>query len=174
MVTLLQIMGWLMLASLLGIGGGNGFIPVVQSQWVSTGHLDPAFFAWAIALGQLTPGPKVGFIAGVGYALRGWPGAVAAVLATVVPTTVSCTLLSVGMERFRPLIRQVAVPGAFVIAGMIAATGWRMTLPMASGLPAVAAVAAIAYATGWRDLDPIWVAGGSVVAGIAWALWAAG
>lgn len=170
MVTLPEMLGWLMLASLMGIGGGNGFIPAIQSQWVSAGYLDPAFFAWTIALGQLTPGPKVGFVAGVGYVLRGLPGAAVAVIATVIPTAVSCTALSLGMNRFRPLIRRIGVPGAFVVAGMIAATGWRMAAPTAPGLPEVAAITAVTYLIGWRDLDPVWVAGGSVATGLVWAL----
>lgn len=169
-VSLLEILGLFMLASLLGIGGGNGFIPIIQSRWVSAGYLDPGLFAWVIALGHLTPGPKVGFVAGVGYYLRGAAGAATAVISTVIPTVVTCAALSMGMERFRPAIRRIGTPGSFVVAGMIAATGWGMVVPIGPGPLEVAVIAVITYLTGWRDLDPVWVVVGAVGVGLLWRI----
>ena len=68
------------LSSLFSIGGGNGPAAVIQDRWVGTGALDPGLFAWALALGYLSPGPKAGFLAGVGYYVHGVTGAVAAIV----------------------------------------------------------------------------------------------
>ncbi len=161
-VSLLEIVLMLCLGSMLSIGGGNGFVAIMQSRWVTPGHLDPALFAWVIALGHLTPGPKAGFIAGVGYYLRGLPGALAATLGILIPSCLSSGAVAYGMDRFRPVINRISPPASFVVSGLIAATAWETAVPMSLGVPEVMAVAAVAYLVGRRDMDPVWAVLGAV------------
>jgi chromate transporter len=43
------------LSSFFSLGGGNGAVAVIQSQWIEPGVMDPGLFAWAFALGHLVP-----------------------------------------------------------------------------------------------------------------------
>lgn len=165
-VGLLEVAGLVMLASVLGVGGGNGFIPVIQTHWVATGRLDPSLFAWAIALGQLTPGPKVGFVAGVGYYLRGLPGAAAALVSVVVPTVVASAAVSVGLRRLRPVLERASLPGSFVIAGLLGASAWGMAAPLSPSAIEVGAAGAVAFLIGERDVDPVWAVLGALAVGL--------
>lgn len=82
------------LGGLAAVGGANGLVAVMQHQWVRTGVVDADAFAWVFAVSYLFPGPRAGFVAGVGYLLRGLPGAAAAVAGVALPacvTSAPCT-----------------------------------------------------------------------------------
>src|SRR4051812_44731904 len=93
-VSLVQVVLVVLLGNLFSLGGGNGPIAIVQSQWVGGGQLAASQFAWILALSYISPGPKAGFLSGVGYVLQGLPGAAAAILATVIPTCVAAAAVT--------------------------------------------------------------------------------
>lgn len=165
-----EIMGVVLLSCLFSLGGGNGPLAVIQDRWVSKGVLDPALFAWAIALGYLSPGPKACFVSGVGYFLHGVPGAVAAIAGLLIPTWVGSAGVAYGYRRLAPLIEAISLPAGFVIAGMIAAAAWDMAGPMALGAVDIVAAGMVAVAVAWRNLAPAIVVLGAALAGLAWSL----
>lgn len=170
-VSLAEILGVVLVSSLFSLGGGNGPIAVVQSQWVETGRLDPGLFAWVIALGYLSPGPKAGFLSGLGYYLQGFPGAIAAVLGIIIPACVASASVTHIFGRLRPLIARIRLPASFVIAGMIAAAAWGTAAPMKLTVPELLAVAVVAVLVGWRHVEPLWVVLGAAAIGVlAWLL----
>lgn len=169
-VGLLEILGVVLLSCLFSLGGGNGPLAVIHERWVSKGVLDPALFAWAIALGYLSPGPKAAFVSGVGYYLHGVPGAAAAVAGLMIPTWIGSAAVSYGYGKLAPLIKAISLPAGFVIAGMIAAAAWDMGGPMNLGTVEIAAASTVAVAVGWRNLEPVIVVLGAALAGLVWSL----
>jgi chromate transporter len=75
--------------ALFSWGGGPASLALMQRESVAAGWITPAEFADAVALGNAIPGPIAPQVSAyVGYRLAGTPGAVAAAVGTVVPTTV--------------------------------------------------------------------------------------
>lgn len=169
-VSLVQVFVVILLSSLFSLGGGNGTTAVIQSQWVQPGHLDPGLFAWVIALSHLTPGPKAGFLSGVGYYLHGLPGAVAAVVAIIIPTCISAAGATYLLGRLQPIIMRIRLTAGFIIAGMIAAAAWGTAAPMKLNFFELLAVAGVAVLVGWRNLDPLFVILGGAAVGLLWWL----
>ncbi|HEY4074139.1 MAG TPA: chromate transporter [Herbaspirillum sp.] len=167
-VGLAQIFIVVFLSSLFSIGGGNGATAVIQDRWVGHGLLDAGLFSWSIALSYLSPGPKCGFLAAVGYYMYGVPGACAAILGIAIPTCFGAAAVSYAFRKIEPVIKFIALPACFVVAGMIAAAAWDMAAPMHLNAYEIAAIVAIAVLVGWRNLDPVIVVLGSAAAGLGW------
>lgn len=129
-VALVEIFAVIALSALFSFGGGNGQIPVIQGRWVDAGMLEPGLFSFALAVTYLTPGPKAGFIAAVGYYLAGIPGAVAAVLGLVAPTCLGAGAVNRAMGWMERIIAHVKPSSGFIIAALIAAAAWGTAVPM--------------------------------------------
>jgi chromate transporter len=169
-VDLLEIVWVILLSSIFSLGGGNGPIAVIQNQWVEPGILDPSLFAWVLALSYLTPGPKAGFLSGIGYYLGGLWGALAAVVGIVIPTCIGASGVSYGMKRLKPIITRIALPAGFIIAGMIIAAAWSMAQPMNLSFLEMIAVGVVALLVGWKNVQPVSVVLGSAGVGLVWWL----
>jgi chromate transporter len=71
----------------LSYGGGFVIVPLMQHDAVSTYHwMTNAQFLYAVALGQVTPGPVVQTVAVVGYAASGIGGGLLAALVAFTPS----------------------------------------------------------------------------------------
>lgn len=158
----------MLLGAVASFGGGPGPMAVIQGTWVESGRLDAALFAWVIALSHVTPGPKAGFIAGIGYYLQGFPGAVAAMTGVLLPTWVGAAVAARGLDRFRRMLDRLKGAGLFVVAGLMAGTALGTALPMSLNGLEVAAVILVAWLVGWRGADPLWVVLASVGIGLGW------
>ncbi len=165
-VGLAEVLIVVALSSLFSIGGGNGPLAIIQDRWVATGLLTPPLFAWAIALGHLSPGPKSGFLAGIGYYMAGLPGAVAAVVGIILPTCLACVGVSRAFRRLEPVIRRASLPAAFVVAGMITAAAWELARPMELSAIEILGVILVAVLTGWRNAEPAFVVLGAAGLGL--------
>lgn len=170
---LLEIFFFIAMSSLFSFGGGNGQIPVVQGRWVEPGMLSPGGFSMALALSYLTPGPKAGFIAGVGYYLAGFPGAVVAVLGLALPTCLGAAAVSAASDRLRRLVQTVVPSSGYVLAALIAAAAWGTAEPMDLGPVEMLGVAVVAVLVAWRSVSPLALVGGALGIGAVWTLLAA-
>lgn len=114
-------------------GGGNATIAVMHRELLEKrGWIDNDTFTLCFALARLTPGTNVlAFFTGVGWRMRGLPGAIIALLAATIP----CTLILVAATALfsswqdNPWVRS-AISGA--IAGAIAITlrtAWTIAEP---------------------------------------------
>lgn len=169
-VGLVEVFLVILLSSLFSIGGGNGPVAVIQDYWVTPGLLDASLFAWALALGYLSPGPKAGFLAGIGYYVYGLPGALAAVVGILTPTCIGAAAVTYWFNRLQPVINRISLPAGFVIAGMITAAAWSLALPMELTMPELAAAAVVAILVGWRNLEPAVIVLGSAAVGLLWSV----
>ena len=89
---LVEILAVIAFSTLFSLGGGNGQLAIIQDHWVDPGLLSPALFAWAYAIGNFVPGPKCSFVAGIGYFLAGFPGAIACLVGISIPTVLGASL----------------------------------------------------------------------------------
>lgn len=170
-VGLTEVFLVILVSTLFSIGGGNGPLAVIQDSWVSPGLLDPGLFAWAIALGHLTPGPSAGFLAGVGYYMYGIPGALAACAGVVVPTSIGAAAVTHWFGKLQPLIKRISLPAGFVVAGMITAAAVDMAIPMGLTPLEIAGVGLVGILVGWRKVPAAGVVLGSAALGLmSWLL----
>lgn len=162
---IVEILLVVVLSSLFSIGGGNGMIPLIQGRWVDTGRLAPELFSFALALSYLTPGPRAGFLAAIGYYLAGIPGAVAAVVGILVPTCLGAGAVSAALDRIQGVVRRLTPSTGFVMAGLIAATAWGTARPLELEPVEVATVVGVTALVAWREIDPVWVVLAALVVG---------
>lgn len=111
-------------------GGGPASLGLMQRETVNAGWVTPEEFADNIAISNSLPGPTAPQASAfVGYKLAGWPGAVAATLGTVLPTTLLMLVIIIAFfEAVKDNIYlKAAVQGVrpFVV-GLLAWTAYQM------------------------------------------------
>ena len=114
-------------------GGGSATTAVLRDElvvrrgWMTTFNVDLSF-----ALSRLTPGTNLlAFCTAVGWLLRGWSGAVVALVAGSVPSSLFAVLFTALYEYWsaNPFVR-VALHGALAAAvGVMIITGWTLVRP---------------------------------------------
>lgn len=158
--------------SLLSIGGAMSTAPEMQRYFVvERGWIGEADFTTAIALAQAAPGPNVLFVPVLGFQAAGLPGAAAALVGILLPST----LLSLGVSRWgatrreTPLVRAFTAGLAPVTVGLTFAAGWLLALPFigdpAHRLGALALIAFTALVTLKTKLAPMWMIAVGAAAG---------
>jgi chromate transporter len=165
-VGVIQIFFVIFFSSLLSIGGGNGPTTIIQSQWVDHGILDPGLFTWVIALSYLTPGPKSGYLSGIGYFMAGYPGVIASLAGIIIPTCLGAAAVSYELKRLQPIIKKISVSAGFIIAAMIFHTAWGTALPLNLGGWDWFGVAVVFILIVWRNIPAVWVVLGSAAIGL--------
>jgi chromate transporter len=129
-------------------GGGFVIIPLMQADAVGRYHwMTGAQFLYAVALGQITPGPVVHTVAVVGYAAAGVGGALLAALLAFAPSFVFVLL---GAGRFDRL-RANATAQAFLTGAAPAAIGAiaGSAVPLALAITHLWQVGVLAIAALW-------------------------
>ena len=169
-VGVLEIFLLMLFSALFSFGGGSGAIPLIQGRWVEPGHLSPELFSFSLALTYLAPGPRAGFLAGVGYYLAGLPGAAAAMLGVLVPTVAGAGAVSMALGRMQRILRRLKPSSGFVIAGLIAGAAWGLAAPLDLLPVEMLAVAAVAVVVAWRDAEPLKVVLAALAVGLVWSL----
>lgn len=167
-VGLWEIFFVMVLASFLSFGGGSQ-MPVIQDQWVTPGVLAPELFSFTLAVTYLTPGPKAGYLAGIGYYLAGLPGALVAIAGLVVPTCLGTGAASYATQRMQRLIVSLRTSSAYITGALIAAAAWGAASPMGLGPAEIAAVVVVALVVAWKNIDPVWLFLGAFVVGGVWS-----
>jgi chromate transporter len=80
--------------ALFSWGGGPASLALMQRETTAAGWVSPAEFADAVAIGNALPGPIAPQVSAyIGYKMAGTWGAVAAVVGTVLPTTLLMLLM---------------------------------------------------------------------------------
>ena len=131
MMLLCQIFWVFTRVSMVTWGGGPASLALMLRETTALGWVTPAEFADAVAVGNAIPGPiapEVG--AFVGYKLAGVPGAVAAALGTVVPTTalmVVMIALFFGVKD-SPAVQAMLKALRPVVVGLLVWTAYDMAL----------------------------------------------
>lgn len=169
-VGILEVFLLMVFSAFLSFGGGNGQIPLIQGRWVEPGHLAPELFSFSLAITYLAPGPRAGFLAGVGYYVAGLPGAAAAMLGILVPTVLGAGAVHAALGRMQAILRRIAPSSGFVIAGLIAAAAWGIGRPLDLLPVEIVAVAAVAGVVARWNVDPLKVVLAALAIGLIWSL----
>lgn len=156
----------MLVGGVASFGGGMGPVAVIQGTWVTGGQLDPALFAWVLALSHLTPGPRAAFIAGVGYYLHGLVGSVVAMGGVLMPAWIAAAAVVTGLERIRKIIDRLSRSGLYVVAGLMVAAAIGTALPLGLSRIEIAGAAVAAGLVGWRGVDPVWVVCAALLIGL--------
>jgi chromate transporter len=116
------------------LGGGSATSAVIHGQVVTRRDwMTDQQFALCYALGRLTPGTNVlAFCTGVGWIIRGLPGAVVALLAASIPCTLIVIVITALFREWQgSAIAQAAIHGAVAAAVAITAkTSWTIAGPV--------------------------------------------
>lgn len=182
MICLDLLIGFLKVG-LFAFGGAYGAIPLIRDVVLSCGWIGDEMLAYMIAVSESTPGPvMVNLATYVGSSQAGFPGALIATAAVVLPSFVIILLIMVLLKKLlkNPYVQAVLRGLKPCIIGIILATGLYMILKNCIGVPCAFApdgVAAMLTAGlgalyfGSRKfmkngLSPIGLIGLSAVAGI--------
>ncbi len=124
----------------VSFGGGYGMIPLIRETVLESGWLTEETFLDLIAVAESTPGPiAVNMATFIGSSKAGIPGALAATLGVVLPSSLITLLIASVMQN----LMKYAGVGAFLggvrpaIAGMTTATGLTMLLSVCLGITGV-------------------------------------
>ncbi|MGA2134866.1 MAG: chromate transporter [Bryobacteraceae bacterium] len=159
----------------LTFGGGDPTMAALQTELVARRRwLTAEEYGLVYALARITPGTNIlAFCAGTAWVLKGWPGAILAVLGATVPAAAAVVLLTVSYQAFRHnASAMAAIAGTLAAAvGMMAASAWQLIRPhMRRGraVRAVVLVAGSAWLAYGLHVPPIEVLGLAALAGIFW------
>jgi chromate transporter len=114
-------------------GGGDPTMAALQREVVDQRNwLPPEKYGLAYALARVTPGTNVlAFSAAIAWFIRGWLGAVVAVMAGTIPCTILVVWLTYGYQQLKTNQFAVwAIEGMLASAvGMMLAAAWTLIRP---------------------------------------------
>jgi chromate transporter len=117
----------------LTFGGGDPMMAALERELVARRRwLDPEQYGLAYGLARLTPGTNVlAFCAACGWMLRGWTGALLAVIAASAPSAAVVVWLTYAYQMLKTnALAMSAIAGLLAsAAGMMAAAAWTLVAP---------------------------------------------
>lgn len=161
----------------LTFGGGDAIMAAIHTELVASRKwLSQEQYAISYALARITPGTNVlAFCAGSAWKIRGWPGAIAAVLAASIPAGIVVIFLTAGYGAL-----QSSASARAAIAGMLAASVGMMGtaacnllgpyLDRKRWVPTVMIAGTSFVLLQWSAMTPIRVLGLAAVTGIIWRI----
>ena len=166
---LLTMFGSFFKIGLFTFGGGYAMVPIIQREVIDRrGWVDRDEFVELLTLAQSAPGPiALNTSVFVGYKVRGYAGALAALLGVVVPAFTVILIVAIYFAQFR---ENVYVNAAF--KGMRPAVVALIVSPIVSlsrgmGAWKYALAAAVALFVWWSGVSPIWLIIVAAGAGVA-------
>ena len=157
------------LLSMMAVGGGVVMLAPDIHRYVVDAHhwITSEQFAAAYTLAQAAPGPNMLYVTLVGWWVAGWPGALVATLAIIVPpVTLTLTLMRASERggsagRFGRALRFGLAP---VSVGLLCAGGWVLVQASdANWRGGLLTAATVAVVTGTR-INPMWlIAAGALI-----------
>ena len=159
----------------LTFGGGDVITAILQRELVRVrGWLTPDQYGLAQSLGQITPGTgSLAFSAATAWMLRGWAGAVTAVVLASLPSAAIVVLLTWGFTAMSG-----SGPGRLAVAAVLAASmgmmwagAWLIVRPLlgARTWPRTVVLAAGAFlALAHWSISPIQVLAAAALVGAVW------
>ena len=165
---LLTMFGSFFKIGLFTFGGGYAMVPIIQREVIERrGWIDREEFIELLTLAQSAPGPiALNTSVFVGYKMRGYAGALAALLGVVVPAFTGILIVAIYFAQFR---ENIYVNAAF--KGMRPAVVALIVAPVISLSKGMGAwkylIAALTAAVVWYGgLSPIWLIVVAAVAGV--------
>lgn len=156
-------------------GGGYAMIPLIEEELITKRKwIEQKHFLDLLTVAQSVPGPiAINTAVFVGYKIRGFPGALAAMLGSVLPSFVIILVIAIFFADFR---QNPVVDAAF--KGMRPAVVALIVVPMITlsrGMywPLYFVIAVSAFAVWYLGWSPIYVLLIAAATGIGWTLYVA-
>jgi chromate transporter len=147
-------------------GGGYAMIPIIQEEIVEKKKwIDDNEFMDAIALAQASPGPvAVNTSVYCGYKLKGFKGAIACTMGTVLPSFITILIIAIFFFQFRAnaIIDQIFMGIRPAVVALIASAVYKMWKKAQYGYDKFAIALGTLLIIVFMDISPIWlvIAGG--------------
>ncbi|MCM3633286.1 MULTISPECIES: chromate transporter [Paenibacillus] len=156
-----QIIWGMMKTGVIGFGGGPSVVPLIRHEAVQQyGWLSDEEFAEVFVLANTLPGPIATKMAGyLGYRLKGTLGAIIAVLAHILPSSVAM-IICMSMVKFfssSPIVQGMISAVVPVVAVMLGMMAYEFAEKAVKGLGIAAGIAFFIIAIlllQWVELHP--------------------
>jgi len=143
---------------IFGYGGGPSLIPLVQEEAVNRYHwLTNEEFTDSLALGNALPGPiATKMTTYIGYKVAGFPGAVIATIALVMPTAMAMFLLYEVYRKYKNAPQMVGMLKAVrpVVVVLLAQVAFDMAKTSFPGLVTVVIAGLAVVLIGYFNVHP--------------------
>ena len=158
--------------SMVAIGGANAILPQIHADVVTNaGWLAPHDFTELVAIAQMAPGPNLLIVPLIGWRVAGWLGAVAALLAFVLPSAVLTVFVGRALARHAENRVISALRAALppVAASLLLASGIVLGQTNGGNFAAVAIAASVAMLATFLTINPLWWIVLAAAAGVVFA-----
>jgi chromate transporter len=142
------------------VGGGLASMELLRRTFTARGWLDPAGYALLVAVSRLTPGTTLlAYCVALGWRLRRWEGAVVALAAASIPSSLVIFVLTATVARVDryAAVQALLALGILVGAVLVLWTAWQLIRPYLAGPTRLGALIVSAVATGLvlMDVTPV-------------------
>jgi chromate transporter len=166
---ILPLFLYLVLISLIAVGGINGALPDLHRFIVDeNGWLTDRQFTAYFALAQAAPGPNFLFATVIGWHVAGLGGALLATFAVCGPTSLIAFVAAYAMRSHydTPVFRMVRRSLVPVTLGLVAASGYFLTQASATSWQSYVVTAAATAVLLVTRINPLWVLAAGGVLGV--------
>jgi chromate transporter len=153
-----EVLGFFLSLSLVAFGGVGAVLPELRRRGVDVEHwITDAEFAQLYALAQATPGPPILIVTLLGLRAAGYPGALVATAATIVPTSLLVFAVARIWDRFAGSAWRTAIQRGLapITAGLLAASAFVLVRTVDRSVTAVLITAAVAIVATRTRVDPL-------------------
>jgi len=142
------------------LGGGIASMELLRRSAAKEGWFDERGHAVLTAVSRLTPGTNVlAYCVGLGWLVRGWIGAIVALIASSVPAAVFIAALAATLVRIDryPIVRVIIAVGVLAATVLVASSAWHLMRPYLNRQSAsrAAIIAGVVAAMSWLDVTPV-------------------
>jgi chromate transporter len=161
---------YFLMLSFLAVGGNASVLPEMHRYVVDVHrYMTSAQFAEMYTLAQVAPGPNIMYIPLLGWHIAGWPGAIATLAATLLPSATLTLGVAYLYNRhpkaaFGLAIRRGLTP---LTIGLVFASGWILLPAVSRDWRSYVLTAVTVGLVLKTSINPVWVLAIGAVAGIA-------
>jgi len=142
------------------LGGGIASMELLRRSAAKEHWLDESGHAVLTAVSRLTPGTNVlAYCVGLGWLVRGWSGAIVALIVASVPAAVFITALAATLVRIDryPIVRVIIAAGVLAATVLVASSAWHLMRPYLNRRSAwrAAIIAGIVAGLSWLEVTPV-------------------
>jgi chromate transporter len=142
------------------LGGGFASMELLRRAFIANGSLDEMGNAGLVAVSRLTPGTNIlAYCVGLGWLLHRWPGAMAAVVAASLPTSLMVSGLTATLVRIHqyPVVRMILAVGVLVATLLVFSSAVSLLRPYLrrSALMRAAIIAIVSGAMLVANVTPV-------------------
>jgi len=141
-------------------GGGLASMELLRRTFIANGSIDESLSAGLVAVSRLTPGTNIlAYCVALGWKLHRWAGALAAVVAASLPSSIMICVLAGALVRVQdyPAMRMVLAIGVLAATVLVLASAGALLRPYLRRhtLARSAVIAGVAAAMLLADVTPV-------------------